>query len=991
MKNKKLLIVFVVLLVLITSFLLFILKPNTNNKKLKELNYNVTYKEAFPDENLRRGVVLCIMKNKCGEDFYNSGKYDYKKFKYPDSIDCRDIECIKWSEYYNSSGMNFDLRDVESKEQEIISKEDLEKIQVLIQHKIKEEVKNLQGIEYLTNLKIVFLNNIEANNMDFSSNKKLEKLWFDIKNYKKKKVKNINLSNNQKLKEIWGYLNKEDGYLDISNLDNLEILELTNSNIQTIKLPNNLKELYLSRNNIASIDLPVSLKIAELDVNKITNINLDNNVNLERLYLNTNDIEDINLSKLINLKELNLSNTKIQKETINFSNNPKLDFVRIEGYDLRNDKNSRGTVKIDSLDFSNNPNLNSVFLDNIGLKKINLSKNLKLEWLFLRDNELESLDLRDNNELVCRIGLPTINIANNKITNLRVPEVVYCSGGHQKIKLKAKEGEPIEIPLYFNDKKVYLKDSPNFTREGDKYKFHTSGTLEETASDRTKIGFEYFVEVTIEVESEQEAGKFIPKIEQKKKYLTCEKFSDNKVKEMITNLPANIKNFEVISNLDYLYGGNREIRVRITFSDGSKKEFVVGVDFYYEKSLYTKTKFNPKNFEVIDGQEVNISVLEFLDAKEGIDEEHHIKYFKNKNSYYYDNVIAHKYVGANEITRKINGLIYEKNKIFGKIEHYFTGNWDSKEFYVGTEHERDSYYGEDINLTLLRDTDGDGIPDKDDDDKDGDGVSNDVEIASGSDPYNKNIIPGMTNKQVVDVLVNDFEILINEIKNKEFKNRNKTDLDNLKNNILKEKEILKEEIKTSYNDTTSANELNKIKQKLYNEINELKEKTNRVRYQTYFNNLDYEISKPILENIYSEEAIKEINERITFIKNLDRETISQEDVNDRLSDLIHLKERFNKTKLEEKIKNFEKIMDEGRCFDEDCKKVLEEARELFEGTCESTTDEDINLMINNIDKVLRTKKKEINPNTGIKTYSLIILFIIFISYIVFKKKKSYIR
>ena len=981
MKSKKKLFLILLGIILVISFLFIILKPNTKNKKLKELNYNVTYKEAFPDENLRRGVVLCIMKNKCGEDFYNSGKYDYKKFKYPDYMDCKSIECIKWSEYYNSSAMDFSSIDLESKEQEIISKEDLEKIQVLIQHRIEEKVKNLQGIEYLTNLKIVFLNNIEANNMDFSSNKKLEKLWFDIRNYEAPKVKNINLSNNQKLKEIWGYLNKEDGYLDISNLDNLEILELTNSNIQTIKLPNNLKELYLSRNNIASIDLPVSLKIAELDKNKITNINLDNNVNLERLYLNTNDIEDINLSKLINLKELNLSNTKIQKETINFSNNPKLEFVRIEGYDIMDREHGRRMVKIDSLDFSNNPNLADVSLDDIGLKKINLSKNLKLRWLFLIDNELESLDLRDNNELVCRIGLPTINIDNNKITNLRVPEVVKCGGDHQKIKLKAKEGEPIEIPLYFNDKKVYLKDSPNFTREGDKYKFHTSGTLEETASDRTEIGFKYFVEVTIEVESEQEAGKFIPKIEQKKKYLTCEKFSDNKVKEMITNLPTNIKNFEVISNLDYLYGGNRKIRVRITFSDGSKKEFVVSVNFYDEKSIYTKTKFNPKNFEVIDGQEVNISVLEELDGKEGIDEEDHIKYFKNKNTY----------VDANEITRKINGLIYEKNKIFGKIEHYFTSDWDSKEFYVGTENERDSYLNKDINLTLLRDTDGDGIPDKDDDDKDGDGVSNDIEIANGSDLYNKNIIPGMTNKQVVDVLVNDFEILINEIKNKEFKNRNKTDLDNLKNNILKEKEILKEEIKTSYNDTTSDTELNKIKQKLYNEINDLKEETNRVRYQTYFNNLDYEISKPILENIYSEEAIKEIDEEITFIKNLDRETASQEDVNDSLLKLIHLKERFNKTKLEEKIKNFEKIMDEGRCFDEDCKKVLEEARELFEGTCESTTDEDINLMINNIDKVLRTKKKEINPKTGIKTYSLIILFIILISYLVFKKKKSYIR
>ena len=134
MKSKKKLFLILLGIILVISFLFIILKPNTKNKKLKELNYNVTYKEAFPDENLRRGVVLCIMKNKCGEDFYNSGKYDYKKFKYPDYMDCKSIECIKWSEYYNSSAMDFSSIDLESKEQEIISKEDLEKIQVLIQH-----------------------------------------------------------------------------------------------------------------------------------------------------------------------------------------------------------------------------------------------------------------------------------------------------------------------------------------------------------------------------------------------------------------------------------------------------------------------------------------------------------------------------------------------------------------------------------------------------------------------------------------------------------------------------------------------------------------------------------------------------------------------------------------------------------------------------------------------------------------------------------------
>ena len=82
MKKKKLLVVVLLLLVLITSFLLITRKTNPKNKKLKELNYNVTYKQAFPDENLRRGVLLCIMRNKCDgsisiSDYYNYSTYEH--------------------------------------------------------------------------------------------------------------------------------------------------------------------------------------------------------------------------------------------------------------------------------------------------------------------------------------------------------------------------------------------------------------------------------------------------------------------------------------------------------------------------------------------------------------------------------------------------------------------------------------------------------------------------------------------------------------------------------------------------------------------------------------------------------------------------------------------------------------------------------------------------------------------------------------------------
>ena len=78
MKNKQYLVLLIGFLMLVMSFFLFKKNDSITTKKLKELNYDVTYLEAFPDENLRRGIILCIMRNKCGEDDYNSGAYNLK-------------------------------------------------------------------------------------------------------------------------------------------------------------------------------------------------------------------------------------------------------------------------------------------------------------------------------------------------------------------------------------------------------------------------------------------------------------------------------------------------------------------------------------------------------------------------------------------------------------------------------------------------------------------------------------------------------------------------------------------------------------------------------------------------------------------------------------------------------------------------------------------------------------------------------------------------
>ena len=80
MKHKKYLIILVVSLLFLSSFLLINRNNTTKRKVLKELNYDVTYKQAFPDPNLRRGIILCIMRNKCGDTDYNSGAYNYEKY-----------------------------------------------------------------------------------------------------------------------------------------------------------------------------------------------------------------------------------------------------------------------------------------------------------------------------------------------------------------------------------------------------------------------------------------------------------------------------------------------------------------------------------------------------------------------------------------------------------------------------------------------------------------------------------------------------------------------------------------------------------------------------------------------------------------------------------------------------------------------------------------------------------------------------------------------
>ena len=138
--KKKLLIIVLLLVLLITSFFVLTKKPNIKHKKLKELNYNLTYKQAFPDENLRRSVVLCIMRDKCNDiDYsylkYNFGAYDTSNFLNDPTL-----------------GPEITEEELKTKSEEQLSKTALDKLKHIVPNDAGKKTTTLQGIEYLTNL-----------------------------------------------------------------------------------------------------------------------------------------------------------------------------------------------------------------------------------------------------------------------------------------------------------------------------------------------------------------------------------------------------------------------------------------------------------------------------------------------------------------------------------------------------------------------------------------------------------------------------------------------------------------------------------------------------------------------------------------------------------------------------------------------------------------------------------------------------------------------
>lgn len=181
-----------------------------------------------------------------------------------------------------------------------------------------EKISNINGVEYLVNLKKLGLYSNNINNVDLSKNVKLINLDLGQNN-----VKSIDLSKNINLEQI--NLDSNDlNSLDLSKNEKLKVVNLADNKIMEIDLSKNinLEILSLYSNELKSIDLSKNERLIGLDLsnNKINEINVSKNTLLEQLYLSYNNLESLDLSNNLLIDDLEINENYFIKSDIVYKN-----------------------------------------------------------------------------------------------------------------------------------------------------------------------------------------------------------------------------------------------------------------------------------------------------------------------------------------------------------------------------------------------------------------------------------------------------------------------------------------------------------------------------------------------------------------------------------------------------------------------------------------------------------------------------------------------
>ncbi|MCP7939260.1 lmo0331 family class 1 internalin [Listeria monocytogenes] len=264
-------------------------------------------------------------------------------------------------------------------------------------------IEDSTGIEYLTGLEVL---NLEDN-----------------------QLKSIDVSKNLNLKELT-CSNNPLANLDVSKNLALEELTCENNELTQLDVSQNtaLEYLYCPRNQLTKLDVSKNsaLRYLACDVNQLTNLDVSKNPALTNLGCTKNQLTDLDVSQNPNLGTLVCSDNQLTN--LDVSQNQALENLACDNNELKN------------IDIDQALSLKELSCENNQLTNLDTTQNLALEILYCDDNQLTDLDVRKN------VNLLILFCNNNQLTNLAVGETiakVRCNNNQLK--------DVSSLPDYFTD------------------------------------------------------------------------------------------------------------------------------------------------------------------------------------------------------------------------------------------------------------------------------------------------------------------------------------------------------------------------------------------------------------------------------------------------------------------------------------------------------------------------------------------------------------
>ena len=473
---------------------------------------------------------------------------------------------------------------------------------------------------------------------------------------------------------------------------------------------------------------------------------------------------------LKNVKRIVIANSKIKEA--DFSQNQKLEtlFLTEKFHSTYQILDIEGTSILERVNIKSNENLKHLILNFNPNKEntVDLSGNPNLEALYIIKSNLKEIDLTHNPNL----NSSDINLQGNKLQSIKAnspSENFRYGASEQKITVEVDQGVPIRIPLKFNDTESYLEGT-GFTRNNDYYTFNQVGTHTYNFYNRQR-DYSGTVEVTV---TGGEAKNFTPLITNDSR---CYVNQNCSLADKIYNIPRDA-NIVSVTSCDHgnatgiILAPNQKglatCDVKITFGDGSTKTYKVKIPVF-EKNIKEIEPFKPiyPKSKYIEGEFAKNLLLSYSEVQDERDDYLNILNKKSKCNYetYICDTISYK---IEAFYRSIGDKAISDKPIPGKAYDYFSVNntaildskvkvYNSKQMeqvvrnylngsslidWQGDENQKVFYiYNQWLNgvpnileTTILRDTDGDKIPDVDDEDDDNDGVSDEQEIIDGTNP-----------------------------------------------------------------------------------------------------------------------------------------------------------------------------------------------------------------------------------------------------------------